>query len=302
MSDAIAVFDRAAVRAHRDRAAARLDEHDFLLREVAERLADRLDDVRRAFAVALDLGCHSGAFADALAGRGGIERLVQADLSPAMLGRASGPRVAADEEMLPFADTSFDLVASVLSLHWVNDLPGALVQMRRALRPDGLFLAAMLGGDTLHELRAAFAEAEVAEEGGLSPRASPFADAAVAGELLQRAGFALPVADCDTITVTYRNALTLMRDLRGMGEANAVRARRNAFTRRTTLMAAAALYEKKHAGADGRIPATFQVVYLSAWAPHESQQQPLRPGSAAARLADALGAAERPAGDKAKPR
>ena len=301
MSDAIAVFDRAAVRAHRDRAAARLDEHDFLLREVAERLADRLDDVRRAFPVALDLGCHSGAFADALAGRGGIERLVQADLSPAMLGRASGPRVAADEEMLPFADTSFDLVASVLSLHWVNDLPGALVQMRRALRPDGLFLAAMLGGDTLHELRAAFAEAEVAEEGGLSPRASPFADAAVAGALLQRAGFALPVVDVDTITVTYPDTLALMRELRGMGESNAVVERRKGFSRRATLAAAAAAYEARFADADGRVPATFEIVYLTAWAPHESQQKALRPGSAEVRLAEALGAAEMPAGDKARP-
>ncbi|MEE8559134.1 MAG: methyltransferase domain-containing protein [Alphaproteobacteria bacterium] len=308
MAEAHEPFGREAVRAHRERAARNLGDHDFLLGEVGKRLCERLEDIKREFPVALDLGCHGGALGGLLAGRSGIETLIQCDLSPAMAKRAFeenrglAPSLAADEEFLPFADESFDLILSDLSLHWVNDLVGALIQIRRTLKPDGLFIGAMLGGETLRELREALMEAELIHEGGASPRISPFVDVRDAGDLLQRAGFALPVADCDTITVTYGNALSLMRDLRGMGEANAVRARRNAFTRRTTLMAAAALYEKKHAGADGRIPATFQVVYLSAWAPHESQQQPLRPGSAAARLADALGAAERPAGDKAKPR
>ncbi len=301
MSDAMNLFDRAAVRRHRDRAATGLDDHDFLFREVAERLAGRLDDIRRDFPVALDLGGHGGPLAAALAGRGGIERLVQTDLSAALLGRAEGPRVAADEELLPFAAESFDLVASVLSLHWVNDLPGALVQIRRALKPDGLFLAAMLGADTLHELRQAFATAEIAEEGGASPRLSPFADIRDAGALLQRAGFALPVVDADGITVTYPDAFALMRDLRGMGETNALHERRKGFTRRATLMATAAAYAERFAGADGRVPATFQVIYLTGWAPHESQQKPLRPGAARTRLADALDTTESPAGDKARP-
>jgi SAM-dependent methyltransferase len=301
MSDAMNVFDRAVVRRHRDRAAPGLDRHDFLFCEVAARLAGRLDDIRRSFPAVLDLGSHGGPFAVALAGRGGVERLVQSDLSPLLLRRAAGPRVAADEELLPFAPESFDLVASVLSLHWVNDLPGALVQARRVLRPDGLFLAAMLGGETLGELRQAFAAAEIAEEGGASPRLSPFVDVRDAGMLLQRAGFALPVADSDSITVTYPDALALMRDLRGMGESNAVRERRKHFTRRATLMAAAAVYAERFADADGRIPATFHIVYLTGWAPHESQQKPLRPGVARARLADALDASELPAGDTARP-
>ncbi len=295
------VFDRAAVRRHRDRAAAGLGDHDFLLCEVAGRLAGRLADIRRDFPLALDLGCHGGALARALAGRGGVERVVQADLSPAMLKQADGLRVAADEEFLPFAGASFDLVASALSLHWVNDLPGALVQIRRVLRPDGLLLAAMLGAGTLGELREAFAAAESAEEGGASPRISPFADVRDAGMLLERAGFALPVVDRDTITVSYPNALALLRALRGMGERHALRERARRFARRATVMAAAAVYAERFAGPDGRIPATFQVITLTAWAPHESQQQPLRPGSAKGRLADALDTREIPAGDKARP-
>ena len=291
MGDAIDVFDPAAVRRHRARAAPNLGSHDFLVREIAERLAGRLDDVRRDFAVALDLG-HHAALAD---GRGGIGRVLRCATLP-----GHGP-VAADEELLPFADASFDLAVSLLSLHWVNDLPGALAQLRRALRPDGLLLAAMFGGDTLHELRASWAAAEIAEEGGASPRVAPFVDLRDAGALLQRAGFALPVVDVDAITVTYPDALALMRDLRGMGEANAVHARPRSFTRRATMMAAAAAYERRFAGADGRVPATFEVIYLTGWAPHEAQQKPLRPGSARARLADALGAREIPAGDKARP-
>jgi SAM-dependent methyltransferase len=220
-----------------------------------------------------------------------------------MAARGTGAlRLAADEEALPFADASFDLALSCLSLHWVNDLPGALVQLRRALKPDGLFLAAMLGAGTLDELRGAWVEAESAEEGGVSPRVSPFADLADAAALLQRAGFALPVADADTITVTWPDPFALMRELRGMGETNAAEGRRRAPSRRGTLLAAAAAYAERHADADGRIPATFRVLYLSGWAPAADQPKPLRPGSATARLADALDAEERPAGDKARPR
>jgi SAM-dependent methyltransferase len=220
----------------------------------------------------------------------------------AQAARRNGqPALAADEETLPFAEASFDAVFSLLSLHWVNDLPGALVQIRRALKPDGLFLAALLGGETLTELRGALMQAEIEEEGGAGPRVSPFADVAQAGGLLQRAGFALPVADVDSITVSYPDAFRLMQDLRGMGETNAVAAHRRTASRRATLMRAAALYSERHADQDGRLPATFQVVYLTAWAPHESQPQPLRPGSAKARLADALGTEEQSAGEKADP-
>ena len=311
MDERIEVFDRRAVRRHRERAAKTLAAHDFLLREVADRLAERLDDVTRRFPLALDLGCHDGALGRALGGcgrrggRGGIETLVQSDLSPAMAEKAADcgrPALAADEEALPFAEATFDAVFSLLSLHWVNDLPGALIQVRRALKPDGLFLAAMLGGETLKELRAALLEAEVEVEGGAGPRVSPFADVRDLGALLQRAGFALPVADVDDIEVSYPNAVKLMADLRGMGEANAVADRRKGFSRRATLMRAAELYAERHADPDGRLPATFQVIYLTAWAPHESQPQPLVPGSAKTRLSAALESEERSAGETADPR
>lgn len=292
MLDTMTIFDRSLVRKRRDRAAPHFVAHDFLVREVAEHLADRLLDVTRVFPMALDLGCHTGELAETLMGRGGIETLVQADLSPAMAGRAArngNPTVAADEEWLPFADGSFDLVVSALSLHWVNDLPGALLQIRRVLKPDGLFIGAMLGGETLRELRQALTDAEIAEEGGLSPRVSPFADVRDLGRLLQRAGFALPVADSDVITASYGDPMRLMADLRGMGETNAVAEQRKTVTRRATLLHAMARYQELFAGPDGRMPATFQVLTMTGWAPHPSQQQPMKPGSAAQSLADALG-------------
>ena len=285
------VFDRRLVRQNRDRAASGLGAHDFLFREVGERLADRLDDVTRRFPRALDLGCHAGELAATLRGRGGIEMLVQCDLSPAMARRAAtngNPTLAANEELLPFAPESFDLVISNLSLHWVNDLPGCLVQIRQCLKPDGLFLATMLGGDTLAELRQALMEAELATTGGVSPRVSPFADLRDAGSLLQRAGFALPVVDGDRLTATYPDILALMRDLRGMGETNAVQARPRRFARRTLFAHADHLY-RRTAASDGRLPATFQILTMTAWAPDAAQQQALPRGSARTRLADALG-------------
>lgn len=300
-TDQITVFDRRQVRRNRDRAAGGFGDVDFLVREVADRLADRLQDVSRQFPNALDLGCHSGCLADAVAGMNGIETLIQADLSHAMAQQAARPglpAVAADEEWLPFAEESFDLVLSNLSLHWVNDLPGALIQINRALKPDGLFLGAMLGGETLKELREVLALAEVEFRDGLSPRVSPFADLRDAGGLMQRAGFALPVIDSDTITVTYGNPLTLMQELRKMGEGNAVTERSRSPLGRDILMRAADLYQERHAGPDGRVPVTFQVIYLHGWAPHETQQKPLRPGSARNRLAAALDAVEQSAGEK----
>lgn len=300
-SDIMNVFDRAAVRRHRDRAAAGFAGYSFLFEEVAERLADRLEDVLRDFPTALDLGCHTGEVGRALRGRKGIQRLVQCDLSPAMAGAAGGLCVAGDEELLPFADGSFDLAVSNLSLHWVNDLPGALLQLRRALKPDGMFIGAMLGGDTLFELRRCLMEAELDLTGGVSARISPFAEVRDAGGLLQRAGFSLPVVDSDTLTVTYDSAFKLMADLRGMGETNAGLNRRRQPTPRALLIDAARRYAELFSEPDGRVTATFQVLYLAGWSPHESQQKPMRPGSAKARLADALKVEERPAGDKAEP-
>ena len=305
MADSMNVFDRRLVQRHRDRAAAKLEGHDFLFREVAERLADRLDDVTRKFPLALDLGCHGGEIAAALRGRGGIETLVQCDLSAAMARRAAAngiPTLAADEEALRFAPGSFDLVVSGLSLHWVNDLPGCLLQIRQCLKPDGLFLAAMLGGDTLYELRQSLMEAELAEAGGVSPRVSPFADLRDAGGLLQRAGFALPVIDGDRVTVSYPDVLKLMHDLRGMGEGNAVQARASRAVNHAIVARTDEIYRRRFGDAEGRLDATFQVIYLTAWAPAAGQQRALAPGSARTRLAEALGTVEVSAGDKARPR
>ncbi len=295
------VFDRHAVRRHRARAADGLSAHDFLLCNVAERLTDRLQDISRTFPHALDLGCHTGQMGRVLGRHGGIETLIQCDLAPEMARRAGGYAIAADEEALPFAPESFDLVLSNLSLHWVNDLPGCLLQIRQTLKPDGLFLAAMFGGGTLVELRNCLMEAESEIAGGVSPRISPFPDLRDAAGLLQRAGFTLPVADRDTITVTYENAFRLFADLRGMGEGNAIRERQSNFTGRAVFLKAAERYQSNHAAPDGRIDATFNVIFLHGWAPHPSQQKPLRPGSAQSRLATALETEEVPTGDKATP-
>jgi SAM-dependent methyltransferase len=281
-----ALFDRRGWRAHRNRAAA--DPVDFLHDEIGERLLDRLDLVNREFADALDLGARNGALAGRLASRPGTMRVVMAEPAVEPLLRASGERVAADPELAPFRDASFDLVVSNLILHWAADLPGALAQLRRVLRPDGLLLAAMLGGQTLIELRAALFDAELEEEGGVSPRLSPSIDLGDAAALLQRAGYALPVADSETITIAYPDLLALMRDLRGMGETNALAARRRQFMRRATLVRAALVYAERFAEPGGRIPATFEVLYLCGWAPHPSQPAPLPRASATARLADAL--------------
>ena len=308
MTDELKLFDRPLLRRRRDRAAPGLGRHDFLLREAGERLADRLPDIRRHFPLALDLGCRGGLLAEILAGRGGIERLIGSDPSFVMARRAARPAapwrtvVVAEEEALPFAPESFDLVLSLLNLHWVGDLPGALLQIRQALKPDGLFLGVMFGLGTLGELRDCLLAAESELRGGAGPRVSPFADLRDAAGLLQRAGFALPVADVETLTVTYPDALALMRDLRGMGEANALAARPQGFAGRELFARTAALYAERHADAEGRIPARFQLIFLTGWAPDDSQQKPLRPGSARHRLATALDTTEHSAGDPARPK
>lgn len=296
--DPLLVFDRATLRQRRERAARHWDRHSFLKREIAERLVDRLADVRRTFPLALDLGSHGDEVATALGGHKLVEQLVRTDLGPGFASRARGPAVVADEEFLPFASGHFDLVLSAMDLHWVNDLPGTLIQIARILKPDGLFLGAMLGGATLWQLRQALTTAESEIDGGLSPRVSPFADLRDAAGLLQRAGFALPVADSETIEVEYDNALALMRDLSGMGESNLVAERRRGVTRRATLMRAAELYGERFSLPSGRVAASFEVLYLHGWAPHASQPKPLKPGGAAQRLADALGTSEMSAGEK----
>lgn len=260
------LFDRRAWRRHRDRAARR-DCVEFLHAEVAQRLVDRLDDMTRGFPASLDLGAHQGALSRSIAGHAGIERMVAADPSTGFLTQRGGMRVAADPDLIPFRDRSFDLVVSTLVLHWAGDLPGTLVQLRRTLKPGGLLLAAMFGGTTLVELRTVLIEAEVIEEGGASPRVSPVADLGDVAGLLLRAGFAMPVADAEKITVTYPDALALMRDLRGMGETNALSARRRTPLRRATLARAAMLYAEQFGLPDRRIPATFEILFMMGWAP-----------------------------------
>lgn len=291
--DASRVFDRLLVRRRRDRAAATVPRVAPVLEEAAERLLDRLDDTTRRFSRALDLGGR-GVVGPRLRARG-ISCIVSADLSARMAAGAGGLPVAADEEWLPFAPASFDLVVASLALHWVNDLPGCLIQLRRALAPDGLLLASLPGLGTLGELRTALGAAELALRGGVSPRVSPFPDLRDAAGLLQRAGFALPVADAEALTLRYATPLALLRDLRHAGEANAVLARDPRPPPRALFPAALAALP---ADADGA-PATLRLLVLTGWAPAEGQPRPARPGSATARLADALGTEERSAGERA---
>ena len=274
------MFDRIAVRRHRDRAAASVGQVADVLGEVADRLLDRLDDMKRNFSVALDVGGR-GVVAPLLTARG--MRVVSCDLSPAM---AAPQRwgVAADEEFLPFAPASFDLVVANLSLHWINDLPGALIQLRRALKPDGLFLASIPALGTLAELRTALTAAEAELTGGAAPRVSPFPDLPDCAALLQRAGFALPVADLDEIGMMYADPFALLRDLRAAGETNAVRLRDRRIPPRALFpMALAGLPQD-----DGRVRATLRLAMLTAWAPAPSQPKPVARGSATVSLADAL--------------
>jgi SAM-dependent methyltransferase len=236
-------------------------------------------------------------FAQALAAsdaRARVGLLIEADLSHAMLAGRPGVRVALDEERLPFAAGSLDLVVSTLGLHWTNDVVGALIQIRMALKPDGLFIGSLLGGATLTELRQSLVAAEAEILGGAGSRVSPFAGSADGADLLQRAGFALPVADVDRVTVRYEHPLKLLADLRQMGETSVLADRHPRGLTRTVLGRAAEIYVERYAGADGRVPATFEILTLTGGAPHASQQQPLKPGSAKMRLADALGTVEHP--------
>ncbi len=305
------VFDRRLLRGRALRAAA-LGPSAFLLERVAHELCDRLETVVRRFDLAVNLGTLAATLRYGLAQSGRIGTIVAANACagsrPQVSGESGGDEVhpcalalAADEEALPFRDASLDLVVSALSLQFVNDLPGTLVQIRRSLKPDGLLLAALAGGDTLVELRRSFAAAEAEIEDGISPRVIPFVDVRQAGALLQRAGFALPVADVNRLIVRYDSPIALMRDLRRMGVTNPLVERSRRPLKRSTLRRMAEIYADRFADPDHRIPATFEIVWLSGWGPDPSQQKPLRPGSARARLADALGVNESSAGEKAKP-
>ena len=293
------IFDRRIVQANLTRAARALPRADFLLRHAAEELAGRLQGISRTFGVAADTGAYHGVVALLLKERFPGMRIVSLSPVMALAEACPAPRAVAAEEALPLKEGSLDLVTSLLSLHLVNDLPGALIQTRRALRPDGLFLGALLGGDTLIELRQAFMMAETETLGGVSPRVFPTADVRDMGNLLQRAGFALPVVDSERLTVAYPNPLALIRELKAMGAANPLVARSRKSMRRDTLARALDIYASHFARADGKVCATFEILFLCGWAPHESQQKPLKPGSAKARLADALRTTEIAAGDKA---
>jgi SAM-dependent methyltransferase len=264
------LFDRVLLRARLRRA--RRDPVTFLLDRVIEDMQERLQAVTRNFSTAADIGTPGEGLQEPLRGR--INSVAHIGIE--------------ESEILPLLSESLDLALSALAFQYVNDLPGVLAQIRRALKPDGLLLAAMVGGDSLTELRQAFAAAEAECEGGVSPRVAPFADLRDIGSLLQRAGFALPVTDVDRIVVRYDNAFALMQDLRRMGATNILVERRRTPTRRATLLRMAHLYAERFADPDGRIRATFDVIWLSGWAPHESQPKPLRPGSAKASLEAAV--------------
>ena len=300
MSAPTRLFDRALIEMRRRRAR-RIGPATFLLDRVAEDFADRLAAVLRRFERAVDLGTPTQAVRAALAGNSTIGSMIAVAPAFDAADSTADPaplRVVADPEALPFAAESLDLVVSAFALQTVDDLPGALIQVRRALKPDGLLLAALLGGDTLMELRESFAVAESEVTGGVSPRVAPFADLRDMGALMQRAGFALPVTDVDRVVVRYSSPLALMADLRRMGATNPLVERRRVPLRRSVLARVLEVYAERFSDSDGKVRASFDIVWLSGWAPHESQQQPLRPGSAKARLADALGTREISAGEK----
>eukprot|EP00002_Diphylleia_rotans_P000919 TRINITY_DN10493_c0_g1_i1.p1 TRINITY_DN10493_c0_g1~~TRINITY_DN10493_c0_g1_i1.p1 ORF type:complete len:347 (+),score=78.17 TRINITY_DN10493_c0_g1_i1:50-1090(+) len=291
------IFDRKTKRMQRERTVFYPDssQYNYLRDEIASRLEDRLNDTKNAFETVLELGSHSGSLTRHLVNRPGVKRIVQTDTSYNLLSSPNSKpekagvdieQVVCDQEFLPFDKNSFDLVISNLDLHWVNDLPGTLHQIRESLKDNGLFLASMFGGQTLKELRSSFLVAEQEREGGISPRISPFSDVRDGGSLLTRCGYALIAVDVDEICVRYPDAFALMHDLRAMGESNAVALRRP-FLKKETLMSAAAFYQEMYGSKeDGSVPATFQILYLTGWKPHASQPRPKKRGSATASLKD----------------
>ncbi len=283
------IFDRALIRRRLVRAQ-KGGAEDFLIRAASEEIAERLSLIKRDFSAVVEIGSASPALSARLARDG---RLI-VRLAPLAQGQGSALCLVGDEEALPFCAARFDLAVSALSLHTVNDLPGALIQIRRLLKPDGLFLGCLLGGASLTELRSALGAAETELYGGVSPRVAPFADVREMGGLLQRAGLALPVADNEPLIVRYRDMFALMADLRAMGATNALVARQRKPSSRRLFLRAAEIYAERFGDADGRVRGTFELIFVSGWAPHESQQKPLRPGTAKMRLEDALKGAKPP--------
>lgn len=294
------LFDAPLRRWRRDRAAKSFRAGAYLHRAAAEGVAERLEPITRPFPDAAVFGAADGVFAEALLGRFGIARLRQFEVSPALAASAPaalGPIEIGAADASPLAPESMDLIVIGLELHAMNDPLGALIQARRALRPDGVLVVPMFAGETLSELRRCLADAEIEIADGLSPRVAPMADLRDLGGLLQRAGFAMPAADSDRFTVWQPSMLHLMRDIRAMGGASALTQRLKRPSRRALFFRAAALYQERHGRADGKVAATVEIAYLFGWAPAAAQPKPLRPGSATARLADALGSAERSAGE-----
>jgi SAM-dependent methyltransferase len=298
MTDERLLFDRKLLRARRGRFAHEVTAHEFLLAHVAREIAERVALMLRPFPLALDLGAYHGVLGRRVSQLPSVGATIYAESVFELAALCPRPVLVCDEDLLPFKEASLNLIVSGLALHRVNDLPGALIQIRRALAPDGLFMAAALGAGALLELRRAFLEAEEEMQGGASPRVAPFGDIRDYGALLQRAGFALPVADAETVTMSYASPRELMREVRVLGGGNVLLARARRPLPRKTLERAEALYRERHGLPDGRISATFEIVYLTGWGPDPGQQKPLKPGSAAQRLADALGTKEVPAGDK----
>lgn len=280
------IFDRQLLRQRRNAAARDFAGSRFLHEEVGERLLERLSEIKRNFPTIINWGAMDGHLTPQLEKLPGAERVIQLEPAGAMLKGAAGLRVVADEEWLPLAPASCNLIVSNLTLHWVNDLPGALIQARHALSPDGLFMASLLGGDTLYELRHSLLKAEAEITGRMAARLSPLTEVRDAGGLLQRAGLALPVVDRERITVTYGNPLRLLQDLKAMGARNTLLQRHP--LRRDVLLRAIELYQQDYMVEQGRVQATFEVLFMAGWAPHDSQQKPLRPGSAEHSLATAL--------------
>ncbi len=282
------IFNRKLHYMRRQRAAANFHKADFIVREAASRLADRLQDIKREFDIALELGCHTGQLTEYLQHSDNIVHLVQADFAPNMVAVTDGElRVALDEENLPFANNSFAAIFSVLSLHWVNDLPGCLLQCSNILRPDGLLLLMLPGVRSLQQLRKSILYAAM-NNGGVSPRISPFIDIKDAGALLQRAGFALPVADSDLLTIYYNNFSDILNDLRHMGETNVLLEQHKGLTLHKFWRDVEQYYVQHYATDEGKLPLTIEFIYMTGWKPDSSQQRPLKPGSATARLQDVL--------------
>ena len=294
----VRIFDRQALELRRKRATTNFSAHDFMFQEVAERLIQRITDVKRKFGLAIDLGARTKHLKQMLSKEDSINKII----SLGLIRDLKDYDLVGNEEVMPFKDASADLLVSNLVFHWTNDLVGTLIQCRQILKPDGLFLAALFGGNTLTELRQVMIEVENEISGGIWPRISPLIQLPDAAALLQRSGYNLPVADTDTITVTYSDAFSLMRDLRGMGETNAILARKQHFSKRSIFSQVAERYHMLFADSKGKMPATFQIIYLTGWAPDETQPLPLQPGTAAQRLADALDSTEQSAGDFAKPK